>query len=140
MTQLTLTAAREALAGYLAANITGLRTVTTRLGQINPPCALVLPAPGTFATYSVSMDGQVNWTLRVLVVASLADSESGQDILDPYLSVTGPKSIWAAVDADSTLGGAVDGFAVVVNGSAYGVTVLNGVDYLTATLTVQVGD
>lgn len=145
MSQSTLTQIRVALAAQLAARVvmadgvTPLRTVTTRFGDINPPCVVVLPEQDTFATYQVSMDGQVNWRLRIIVVASPADSQSGQDILDPFLEVAGPQSIWAAVRADPTLGGAVS-FCSVTAGSKYGLTNFNAVDYLTASLTAEIGD
>jgi hypothetical protein len=139
MTQLTLTQARQAVATTLTNQIPGLRVVLTRLGQVNPPCVMVLPHTGTFATYQVSMDGQADWTLRVVVVASLANSQGGQDILDPYLSVTGPLSIWAAVRADTTLGGQV-GYANVTEANGYGDMFINDQAYLAATLIVEIGD
>jgi hypothetical protein len=139
MTQLTFTQARAALAATLTAQIPGLRVVITRLGQVNPPCVMILPGTGTFATYQVSMDGQVDWVLRVVVVAAMANSESGMDVLDPYLSVTGPNSIFAAVRADYTLGGQV-GYAVVTEASGYGEMFIVGENYLTAHLLVEIGD
>lgn len=139
MTQITLTALRQAVATQLQAQIPGLRVVTSRLGDINPPCAVIAPQTGPVAEYQVSMDGQVDWHLRIVMVASVADSTSGQDILDPYLSVTGPQSIWAAIRADTSLGGMV-GFAIVTAADGYGVMNINGVDYLAVSFTLDAGE
>jgi len=138
MTQPTLTAVRDALAAYLSANISGLRSVASRLGDINVPCAVVMPETGLFADYQVSMDGQVDYHLRVIVLASAGDSETGQDVLDGYLATSGSGSVWAAVRADPTLGGVV-AYAQVVQATGYGLMNFSGVDYLAASIIVIAG-
>src|SRR5215469_2108048 len=100
--QQTLSEIRTAIAAYLATTIASLNTVTTDLGNINAPCAAILPVTGTFARYQVTFDGQVDYSVRAVVISSPAGSDSGQDELDGYLAVTGPDSIWAALRADPT--------------------------------------
>ena len=136
MTQPAFTAIRQALATRLG-SISGLRVVASRNAVVNPPSAVVMPGPGTFLRYSVTFDGQADPVLRVLLLVSEADSASGQDNLDPYLATTGPSSVWAAVQADPTLGGVVSG-AAVMEASAYGLMNWNGVDYLSCQFTVAI--
>jgi hypothetical protein len=137
MTQLTFGAVRQALASYLT-NTIGLRATANRLGQVSPPTAVILPVTGTFIRYSVTFDAETDYMLRAVVLVSEGDSASGQDTLDGYLSVTGTSSVWAAVQADPTLGQQVS-YAAVVEASSYGIQNWNGVDYLGASLIVNVG-
>ena len=137
MTQPTFPAVRQAVADRLA-TISGLRATANRFQQINPPCAVVMPQTGTFISYSRTFDGETDYNLRVILLVSEGDSLSGQDLLDPYLSVTGSQSIWATVQADPTLGGVVS-YAAVVEATAYGLMNFNGVDYLGAHLILNVG-
>lgn len=141
MTQQTLSEIRSVLASYLAANIPDLvGAVSTRLGEITPPCAVVLPETGDFASYSATFDGQVDYVLRVVLLVPMSGSDSGQDALDPFLSVTGPDSIWAAIQKDPTLGGGVIGYAAATKATAYGERNVAGVDYMSATIIVEIGD
>ena len=137
MVQPTFPQVRQALADRLA-SISGLRTTANRFAQVNPPMAVVMPQTGTFVRYSVTMDGETDYNLRAIVLVSEGDSLSGQDLLDAYISQSGPSSVWAAVQADSTLGGVVS-YAAVVEATAYGLMNFNGIDYLAAHLIVNIG-
>jgi hypothetical protein len=137
MTQPTFPQVRQALATYLT-TATGLAATPNRFAQVNPPMAVIMPVTGSFIRYSTTFDGETDYTLRVIVLVSEGDSVSGQDLIDGYLSVSGPQSIWAAVQADPTLGGKVS-FAAVTEATGYGLMNFNGVDYLAAHLITSVG-
>lgn len=137
MPQPTFTAVRNGIATYLASHITGLRATGNRPLQINPPMAVIVPVQGSFARYSVTMDGEVDYTVRVIVVVAPADSTAGEDTLDPYVATSGPQSIWAAVQADPTLGGVVSS-ASVTEATGYGVMNMSGIDYLACQFIVNI--
>ena len=132
----TFPAVRAALASYLT-TATGLRATANRFAQINPPMAVIMPVTGTFARYSVDFAGDVDYTVRAIVLVSEGDSLSGQDLIDAYVSTSGTSSIWAAVAKDPTLGGVVQS-AAVQEVTAYGLMNFSGVDFLAAHFIVSV--
>lgn len=138
MTQPAFAAVRAAVATYLAATISGLRATPNRFLQVNPPMAVIAPQAGSLIRYSATMDGETDYTLRAIILVSEGDSTQGQDLLDAYLSPTGAQSVYAAVQADPTLGGAVS-YAVVAEAAGYGLTNWNGVDYLACSLVLNIG-
>ena len=138
MTQPTFPAVRAAVATYLAANIPGLRATADRFLQVNLPMAVVVPQTGSLIRYSTTLDGETDYNLRAILLVSSGDSAMGQDLLDAYLSPTGSQSVYAAVQADPTLGGAVS-FAVVVEATGYGLTNFSGNDYLGCSLVLNIG-
>jgi hypothetical protein len=137
MTQPTFTAIRQCLAGFITAR-TGLAATAQQQARVTPPQAVILPATGTFITYSEDMTGSCDLSLRILVLVSQADSADGMDILDPYLATTGTQSLWAAVQADATLGGVVQ-YALVREVAGYGVMNHGGIDYLAASVICDIG-
>ncbi len=138
MTQPTFGAVRQAVADYLTATITGFRATANRFGQVNPPMGVVVPQTGRLITYSQTFDGETDYNLRLVMLVSEGDSSSGQDALDTYLSPTGGNSIYAAVQADPTLGGAVS-YCAVIEATGYGLMNWNGVDYLACSLILNIG-
>ena len=138
MVQPTFAAVRAAVATYLANNIPGLRATPNRFLQVNPPMAVIAPQTGSLIRYSTTMDAETDYSLRAIILVSEGDSSGGQDLLDAYLSPTGPQSVYAAVQADTTLGGQVS-YAVVVEATGYGLTNWNGIDYLACSLVLNVG-
>lgn len=143
MAQSTFSAVRAALAAYLAANVvnpdgTGLRTTANRFLQVAPPMAVVMPVTGTFVSYSQTFDGETNYTLRIIMLVSEADSTAGQDLMDAYVAVSGASSIYAAVQKDPTLSQVVS-WAAVTEATAYGPVNWNGVDYLGCHFICSVG-
>ena len=138
MTQPTFTAVRAAVATYLQNNITGLRATPNRFLQVNPPMAVIAPQTGTLIRYSQSFDAETDYNLRAIILVSEGDSSQGMDLLDAYLSPTGNQSVYAAVQADPTLGGAVS-YAAVIEATGYGLTNWNGVDYLAVSLILNIG-
>jgi len=137
MPQIGFDAVRAAYATWLTSKM-GLRATPNRFQQINPPMAVIMPATGTFISYARTFDGETDYTLRAIILVSEGDSVSGQDLIDTYLSPSGANSVYAAVQADPTLGGQVS-FAAVIEATAYGLMNFNGVDYLAAHLTTQIG-
>lgn len=137
MAQPTFGAVRQAVATYLTGAI-GLRCTANRFGQINVPMGVVVPQTGSLIRYSQTFDGATDYTIRVVMLVSEGDSTSGQDVLDGYLSPSGPNSVYAAVQADDTLGGQVS-YAAVIEATGYGVMNWNGIDYLACSLTLNVG-
>ena len=131
-------AVRQAVADYLAAHITGLRAVSNRFLQINPPQAIIVPQTGTLIRYSQTFDGETDYNLRAIILVSIGDSAEGQDLLDGYLSPTGTQSIYAAIQADPSLGGAVS-YAAVIEATGYGLTNFSGMDYLGVSLILNIG-
>jgi hypothetical protein len=137
MAQPTFAAVRAAVAAYLT-TAAGLRATPNRFGQINPPMAVIMPQTGTFIRYSVTLDGETDYTLRAIILVSEGDSASGQDLIDTYLSPVGTSSVYAAVQKDPTLGGQVS-YAAVIEATAYGLMNFQGIDYLAAHLILNVG-
>lgn len=138
MTQPTYSAIRAALAATLQNQVSGLRATANRVSQINPPMAVIVPATGTIARYSVTMDGEADYTVRVILLVAPGDSTGGEDLLDPYVATSGPQSIWAAVQASQTLGGVVS-FAAVTEATGYGIMNMTGIDYLGCSFIVSIG-
>jgi len=135
MTQPTYSDVRAALAARIT-TVTGLSCSAQRV-QVNPPCGLVLPVTGTFARYEQTLDHQADYLMRLVVFASLANSENGQDIIDAAAATDTSTSIAAAVRSDPTLGGlAAD--AAVTEATGYGVMNVDGIDYLAAHFIVEV--
>lgn len=132
MPQPTFTAVRQALAAYITAQ-TGLRASADRFGTVSPPMAVIVPVTGTSITYSDTMDGGCELTLRAILLVSEANTDQGQAAMDPYLSTTGTQSVWAAVQKDPTIGGVVQ-WTVVREVAGYGVQNWNGIDYLAASV------
>jgi hypothetical protein len=137
MAQPTFTQIRQALAATLN-TIPGLRATANRNAQVNPPAAVIMPAAGSFIRYSVTTDGAADITLRAILLVAEADSASGQDNIDPYLASTGPSSVWAALQANQTLGGAVS-YAELTEATGYGTINFAGIDYLGCHLIISIG-
>ena len=103
-----IVAIQNALAAQITAQ-TGMRVMAQARDQISPPVAVILPG-NPVATFSVTMDGAVNFGLTILVAISDAQpSEKVQRALYAYLGI-GPgevQSIPNAIAADPTLNGTV---------------------------------
>ena len=136
MTQLDFPSVRQAVATYLTDTI-GLRATANRFGTINVPMAVIVPQTGSLIRYSVTLDAETDYTLRCVMLVSEGDSESGQGVMDGYLSPVGANSIYAAVQRDPTLGGQVS-YCAVIEATGYGVMNWNGVDFLACSLTLQI--
>jgi hypothetical protein len=128
-------AIRVALATRLST--TGLNVHAIAPGQVIPPCAVIIPNRPA-VNYGITMDGETQVNLLAVVLVSAANDASGQDVIDDYVSTSGTKSINAAVQADPTLGGAVE-FTVVLQVMTYGLTEYAGQQYMGCSFLIQVG-
>lgn len=137
-----LQAVREALAAVLRGvgpAGKGIRASADMLGTVNPPQAVVTPAPGSnWQQQTTDPVPSGVYSLRVTVLAGIGDSKSGDQLLGVYLSSSGPGSLLAAISASPDLGGACD-WAVVRSVSGYGWIDWAGVTYLGANIMVEVG-
>ncbi|HET9558869.1 MAG TPA: hypothetical protein VFS70_17165 [Actinomycetota bacterium] len=132
----SLSELRAALAEQLT-TMTSLQGIyTDEPGQVSPPAAVIrLGSPAI--TYSTSLaGGSHDYSFTVLVLVGNA-STVGQEALDGYLDPSGPDSVYAAVDADPTLGGVADS-ALVTTVQNAGVVSWAGGEYLGAELLVTV--
>ena len=126
---------RVALANQLAS--TGLRTHPVAPGQVVPPALVIIPNRPAIS-FGQTMDGETEVNLLVIVLLSAANDAYGQDVLDDYVSSSGTRSLAAAIQADPTLGGAVE-FAVPLQISTYGLIEYAGQQYMGCSLMVQCG-
>lgn len=101
----SLKAIRTATKTTLEANLAGVMVHRTIPGGVNSTAIVVRPSLDQTADFHVAMArGTDTWNLELLVLASTADIELGQDELDDYIAGAGAKSIRAVVFANRTLG------------------------------------
>ena len=107
-----MTTITQVLDGIAAAIRTGIatdvlagRTYSVSPDSINPPTAVVVPAPGDFLFYDDTYDGTDNFAVIVKILNGTQDSTSSQSLLLGYMAKTGATSVRAAILADHTLGG-----------------------------------
>jgi hypothetical protein len=132
-----LTVIRAALAATID-TIPGLRAYANRSDQVDPPAVIVLPIQGTFIRYGVATDGSAEFSLRAVLVTAKSDSTSGQAAMDPFLDVSGASSIYANLQANSTLGGVVQ-YAALMEATGYGPLTVGAIDYLGCHLIISIG-
>lgn len=84
--------------------IEGLRVASYAPDQINPPQAIVgvPPVPNYRASFGSAGELQIQPTITILVSAAL--DRVGQQKLASYVDKTGTQSVYAAIEADKTLG------------------------------------
>lgn len=103
---------------------------------IDPPCALVLPAPGDFLAFDVTFDGSDTFGLLVKILMGTQNDRTGQSRLLGYLSRSGSNSIRTAIYGDSTLGGTVADLKVT-GASNYGDVEWAGQTFFGADISVE---
>jgi hypothetical protein len=110
--------------------VSGLRVLDTLPDSANIPTNGALAVIGMLdMTYDFTLNrGFDSATLSVLVIVGRMSESAAQDRLDGYLQSSGATSIKTAIEADKTLGGAVQTLRVTqaVSGT---ITVAN-IDYL----------
>ena len=110
--------------------VSGLRVLDTLPDSANIPTNGALVVVGLLdMTYDFTLNrGFDSATLSVLVIVGRMSESAAQDRLDGYLQSSGATSIKTAIEADKTLGGAVQTLRVTqaVSGT---ITVAN-IDYL----------
>jgi len=96
---------RDAIRTGLANDVLAGRTYSVSPDSINPPTAVVVPAPGDFLFYDDTYDGTDNFAVVVKILNGTQDSTSSQSLLLGYMAKTGAASVRAAILASPTLGG-----------------------------------
>jgi hypothetical protein len=130
----TLSQIRTALAAQLGEQIDGLRTYDHMPGQVNPPAAVVRRRS---TTYGTSLGGPDFGTDDHTLAVTLFVGQEQWEVLDGLLAPAGSSSVRAAVEADPTLGGVVDG-AQVERAEEENLVEYAGAQYLSATVVVGV--
>ena len=106
----TLTDIRDGLVTRLQ-TISGLRVYSSHMNSIQEyPCAVVIldTLDYVIAIGGYSFQGQ----FRVVMLTDSGIVQDAHEQLDPYLDPSGAQSVTAAILADDTLGGTVDGLVV----------------------------
>lgn len=84
-----------------------------------------------------SNNGSHQFYFEVMIIVGRADARSSQKELDEYISTTGSKSVFLAIELDRTLSGLAQD-CVARRVSTYGSTEINNIEYLAATIQVDV--
>lgn len=100
---MTPTLVRQGLAAALD-TIAGLRCYDYVPDGLAPPAAIIEPLEVTFHEASVP-SGTQYFRAFILVIVGRMSERSASDRLDAYLATSGPSSVRAALEADTTLGG-----------------------------------
>jgi hypothetical protein len=130
----TVSEATAGLKGQIA-QIPGLRVVDYLPDQINPPTAVVTVDEVTY--HQAFAGGDPTYQMTVSVIVARASERVAQQKLDAFLSYCGTQSVRAAVEADMSLGGAVQQ-AFVQRASNIQIININEVIYLAVDFTVIV--
>lgn len=122
----SLTDIRTGLAANLRA-IADLQVSAYMLSQPTAPSAHVFPggAAGDIEYHQAMRDGVESWPMTVQVFVALSADIGSQVNLDAYIASSGARSVKAAIEADTTLGGAAQDL-IVVSCSGYRQFVFEG--------------
>ncbi len=104
-----MTQIRDGLAANLA-TVTGAQISSYQLSNPTTPAFAIFPA-GTEYNQAMAR-GLDRWTFTVQAIVSASVDQGGQQQLDSYLAPSGSTSVRAALEADRTLGGAVQNLQV----------------------------
>ena len=115
--------------------IPGLRVVDYLPDQINPPTAIMTVDSVTYHRAFGMGDPVYQFTITVIVAR--ASERVAQQKLDAFLAYSGTQSVRAAVEADKSLGGAVQQAIIDRGGNVQALTV-NEVAYVTVDFTAIV--
>lgn len=126
---------RDGLAAN-AATISGLRAADTVPDNPNPPIAVVIPDGIEYrAAFNRAMS---RYSFVVLVIVGRADDRTAQDRLDAYCNPSGSSSVPAALESDTTLGGAAFDLEVTEMRNYRQLALSDGTTYLAAEFVVSV--
>jgi hypothetical protein len=104
---------------------------------VNPPTAVVVPAPGDFLVYDDTFSGTGNFGCVVKILNGSQDSRTSQALLLGYMAKSGATSIRAAILASPTLGG-ICAYMDIPSAQNYGDVEWAGQQYLGFELPVTV--
>ena len=116
------------------ATIAGLRVNAVEPGSVAPPAAWPFLRS---ATYDETFDGDMRWQFSIYIVVGAASDQNAQTNLMPYLAAAGAKSVKAAIEGDTTLGG-VAHYAVVKSIDSVGSYEIAGTRVIGAVLICEV--
>jgi len=132
----TFSAIRSGLKTRLE-TISGLMVYDYVPDFIDPPTVLIAPF-NTLNFDSTMQRGSDTYEIPIILYVSKVDAETGQDNLDSFLAASGSNSVKAAIEADTTLGGAAMSVRVI-NATGYGeYEVTQGTSFLGVTFNVEV--
>ena len=131
-----VTALATRLTTGLSGTAIGGRVLGYGIDAVNPPTAVVVPAPEDPVTFADTYDSRDSYNLVIKVLMGAADDRANQAELMSYLARSGTGSIFAAVEADPTLSGVVS-YAIVTRATAYGDIEWAGQIYYGAELIVE---
>jgi|TARA_R100001460_G_scaffold32709_3_gene64123 hypothetical protein len=132
----TFSAIRSGLKTRLE-TISGLMVYDYVPDFIDPPTVLIAPF-NTLNFDSTMQRGSDTYEIPIILYVSKVDAETGQDNLDSFLAASGSNSVKAAIEADTTLGGAAMSVRVI-NATDYGeYEVTQGTSFLGVTFNVEV--
>lgn len=115
--------------------ISGLRTSTFQPEQLNPPFAY--PVLNRIEYHRAYQGGDVVMDWSVYVIVGRWTDRTAHQALDDYLSYSGAKSIRAAIEGDTTLGGVCQTL-IVRSGLDISSLDANGAEFLQIQLQVEV--
>ena len=120
----------------LATIATGLRVYATNeiSDTLELPCVIVMLGPGDYAT---TFDPAYDQVFRLILCVAKQDSPSAFNELLDYINETGALSLFAALDADRTLGGTCSA-SKLVHHSGAGSTIWGDQVYLSTEFELQV--
>ncbi len=100
----TSTQIRNGIADALR-TVIGFQVLPYAPSNPTPPSAYVMRGE---VLYDQAMNGGTHlWTMRVQAVVGIASDRAAQMLLDELLSADGDRSVKAAIEADTSLGGIV---------------------------------
>lgn len=117
------------------ATVSGLRAFPFQPEQLNPPFAYPIINRVDYHRAYGGGDVVMDWTIHVVVGRWL--DRTAHAALDDYLSYSGAKSIRAAIEGDTTLGG-VCSTLIVRSGLDISSLDANGAEFLQIQLQVEV--
>lgn len=131
----------SAIASAIATRVATISTLTNRASAfgkdfVDPPWAIVVPAPGDLWRETSFGGGSYDLTFLIKVLEKAADDRASQDRLTNYMDASGSSSIKAAVDG--TLGATV-AFATVIGPQNYGDVEWGGAQFYGVEFVVEVG-
>lgn len=129
-----LSTIRKGLADALS-TVPRLRVAELVPEQVNPPLAVITRAS---VDYSQAMSGGLTeWDMQVQLVAGRMADQQSQRQIDAWLSWDGQQSVRKAIEADRSLGGAVQTL-IVTRADAMNSVQIGDSDYLAVTVNVTV--
>lgn len=116
--------------------ITGLTTYATMPSTPRLPC--VAPLPFSWRYDQTLGEPTIVWTFRLWFYLPKDDINKSQLVFDSYISPTGPNSVPARLENDTTLNGVVDSVRVIGGDQYLAEGPVNGVPMLGSYLVVEV--